>query len=203
MGENISSQKIDRVLNNRIFLIRHGRTFWNKEGRIQGSLDSFLLPDSIKQLKEIGRYFYDIDFDYIYHSPLKRVLDSIKYIGFSSGMIKEMECLREINHGIYEGKKLEEIDTKWYLERKKDIWNIKWPNGESYKDVSERLDRLFSEINYKNKTIGIVAHEGVNRILIKKLFNLDENIFLIKQPNTVIYIIEDGKLSLVDVSSNA
>jgi len=43
----------------KLFLIRHGQTDWNVEGKIQGSYDSKLNNTGIKQARELSEKIID------------------------------------------------------------------------------------------------------------------------------------------------
>lgn len=47
----------------KLYFVRHGKTEWNLEGRLQGSKgDSPLLKESIEQVRELGHYLSDTHF---------------------------------------------------------------------------------------------------------------------------------------------
>ena len=50
----------------RLYFVRHGKTQWNLEGRLQGTKgDSPLLKESIEQVSELGQYLSDSTFDLV------------------------------------------------------------------------------------------------------------------------------------------
>ena len=55
-----------------LYLIRHGKTVWNKENRFQGIRDIDLAPGGINKAQELGKKLEGIQFDKIFSSPLKR-----------------------------------------------------------------------------------------------------------------------------------
>lgn len=56
-----------------IYFVRHGKTQWNLQSRYQGAGgDSPLLPESYKEMKELAKYYYNVKFERIYASPIKR-----------------------------------------------------------------------------------------------------------------------------------
>lgn len=59
---------------NDIYLIRHGETEWNVQGRFQGRLDSVLTNTGVKQAEAIGKRLagLDLSFDAFITSPLGR-----------------------------------------------------------------------------------------------------------------------------------
>ena len=51
----------------KLYFVRHGKTEWNLEGRLQGAKgDSPLLKESIEQVRELGHYLSDTHFDLIF-----------------------------------------------------------------------------------------------------------------------------------------
>ena len=57
----------------KLYFVRHGKTEWNLEGRLQGAKgDSPLLKESIEQVRELGHYLSDTHFDLIFSSDLPR-----------------------------------------------------------------------------------------------------------------------------------
>ena len=57
----------------KLYFVRHGKTEWNLEGRLQGAKgDSPLLEESIEQVRELGRYLSDTHFDLVFSSDLPR-----------------------------------------------------------------------------------------------------------------------------------
>ena len=57
----------------KLYFVRHGKTEWNLEGRLQGAKgDSPLLKESIEQVRELGHYLSDTHFDLVFSSDLPR-----------------------------------------------------------------------------------------------------------------------------------
>ncbi len=65
----------------KLFLIRHGQTLWNEEGRYQGDHDIGLTRLGIRQAKLAAKYLSRVNFSNIYSSPLKRAIDTANIIG--------------------------------------------------------------------------------------------------------------------------
>ncbi|VEI44847.1 phosphoglycerate mutase [Actinobacillus equuli] len=51
-----------------IYLVRHGKTVWNLEGRLQGSGDSPLVEEGIEGAKKAGRALKEVKFAAAYSS---------------------------------------------------------------------------------------------------------------------------------------
>jgi broad specificity phosphatase PhoE len=67
--------------------------------------------------------------------------------------------------------------------------------------VFNRLQPIVREIEQTAGTIGILAHETVNKILLGSLLGWEKSrLFALKHPNHVIYRIENGTVSSLSVS---
>ena len=94
----------------RIFIIRHGKTKWNTEGRLQGAEnDSPLLENNVKDCKELAEYLSKYDFAKIYSSPLKRAVDTAEMVVShfeESKKVEINEAFREVGFGKWVTKQL-------------------------------------------------------------------------------------------------
>ena len=99
----------------KLYLVRHGRTLWNLEGRFQGaSGDSPLLPESIDILQQLGQYLKEIPFDTIYSSDLPRALKSAEIIQSQLQTpcpLESVPDLREWHLGKLEGLKITTLNA--------------------------------------------------------------------------------------------
>lgn len=91
----------------RLYFVRHGKTQWNLEGRLQGSKgDSPLLKESIEQVSELGHYLSDTHFDLVLSSDLPRAKKTTELIMESQktkANITYTKDLREWQLGKLEG----------------------------------------------------------------------------------------------------
>ena len=63
-------------------------------------------------------------------------------------------------------EEIAESDPKGYLERNRDKLNYKYPLGESYQDVIDRLERVIFELERSAEVpICVIAHQAVIRCL--------------------------------------
>ena len=63
-----------------IYVVRHGQTDWNLEGRFQGRIDIPLNEKGKSQAKKTKEKLEGIKFDKVFSSPLKRALETAKII---------------------------------------------------------------------------------------------------------------------------
>ena len=191
-----------------IYLLRHGETVWNTEGRYQGQLDSELTPKGERQAKEnalkLSKYV-DIKEVKFFSSPLGRAKATAKIIAKNNGLdaskIIFEEDIQEFNYGIFEGKTKEyckKVYAKEFSEREANKFNYVIEGGESYDKVYERLTRWLSSVQ-NEEVIVVVAHEMINRALrgIYCSLSTDEMLAL-RQPNDVLIKLENHKEVILD-----
>lgn len=165
-----------------IYLIRHGQTNWNKEKRIQGTIDIELNEEGIKEAKRCANYFLKekIIPDKIYCSDKKRAIKTATILG-EKFLLKPVitKDLQEINLGIWQGKKWGEVIEKYPYEfnlfEGENCKFFKLHMGESYVDVIERVMKRLKIICKKErvKNIFVVTHGAV--IMTLRLFLNDKN----------------------------
>ena len=201
LNKNIPS----KIGDSRIFLVRHGETNWNKEGRFQGQIDIPLNDNGKDQALKTFKYLREINFNKAFSSSMNRPYETAQIIlkKHQNLKITKINALVEIGHGLWEGKLEEEIKENWPTLLKK--WHDKpeeviMPEGESIKDVSERSVQAFEEIcssQKDNDLTLVVAHDAVNKTLICNILGINySNIWMIKQGNggiTVIDVFDDPK----------
>jgi broad specificity phosphatase PhoE len=188
----------------RVYLVRHGKTAWNAEGKLQGRGDSPLLESSFPTIRRLADTIRPVRFDLFLRSPLKRVEESYQsMLPLDISQSRVEPALMEISFGDYNGRKLAEVPAEVLRRREADKWSTPWPNGESYRDVFDRIQPVVQEITQTAGTIGILAHETVNKLLLASLLGWTGNrVFSIKHPNHVIYKIENGNACSLSVSDD-
>ncbi len=187
-----------------IYLLRHGRTAWNAEGRLQGRGDSPLLDGSRQTIRRLAEVIRPVRFDLFLVSPLKRVAESYELmLPLNVSATRVEPALMEISFGDYNGLRMADVPAEVLQRRRADKWAEPWPNGESYRDVFNRLQPVVQEIQHAGGTVGILAHETVNKLLLASLLGWEkERVFSVKHPNHVIYRIEGGQADSLSVSTD-
>ena len=106
----------------KLYFVRHGRTEWNEEGRIQGANgDSPLLESSIQQLEGLGRHLSQTHFDAAYSSDLPRAVYTAQILLKQNQhpiFLQETPALREWQLGRLEGGKIVELKALYPEEMK-------------------------------------------------------------------------------------
>lgn len=141
-----------------IYIVRHGQTDWNVEGRNQGRTDIELNGTGIKQAEETAKKLEGKKFDMVFSSPLKRAYKTAQII--CDGDIIPDERLIERCNGDLEGKLKSEY---------KGLVNFADPNEnrhgvEPLPVFRERITDFFDYIlkTYPGKEILVVTHAGIS-----------------------------------------
>jgi broad specificity phosphatase PhoE len=182
----------------RLILVRHAETQWNKERRIQGgSSDTGLSEVGLSQARQLASFFQKDDINVIASSPLKRALDTAKFIAQPHGLqVKVDERLKEIEVGDLEGLSWSNLDTSFtqFLLQKWQGGGIKnLPGGESFIQLQQRawdsVEQLHREYNSGN--ILIVSHYFATlSIIFRALDLLPEHLPKFRIANGGISILE-------------
>lgn len=141
-----------------IYIVRHGQTNWNLEGRYQGRIDIELNETGINQAKVIHEELKNIKFDKVFSSPLKRAYKTAEII-CDDDIVKDERLIERCN-GKLEGTLKNKISKNInFNEREKTKLGI-----EPIDEFRSRIDSFFNEIvnEYKGKNILVVTHAGVS-----------------------------------------
>ncbi len=197
------------MITKKIYVIRHGETEYNRQGRVQGSgIDAPLNETGRLQAEEFYQHYRDVAFDKIYCSKLQRTVQSVQ--GFIDDGIRyeELEGLNEISWGEKEG---EHFHPSSHAEYKTllDEWrsgNLTYSikGGEGPQHVMERQKVALNYIMSKpeERTILLSIHGRALRILLTWLLNYDlkdmESLF-VHQNLSVYQLTHTGTMFTVDV----
>lgn len=174
-----------------IYIVRHGKTVYNSENRMQGSSNSTLLPESLDAAKSLGEAFSkeDITFDRVYSSDLIRTVHTAEKV--LEGMDLDLEVnqvynIREMDFGSAETKL---IDDVWTTVAK----NFGYDNAEhllSNKEANERLNLLHQveEFNDAESTSEFHARiiKGLDEVVADAKANDSKNVLIIAHGLTIL-----------------
>ena len=143
-----------------IYIIRHGQTDWNVEGRYAGRIDVKLNEKGKKQAEEIRKKLENTKFDFVISSPLTRAKETAEIICGDRNTIEIDERIIERSNGDLEGKLKTEIkENVDFNDPNETKYNI-----ESITDFRNRIYDFLKDIQekYKGKNVLIVTHAGVS-----------------------------------------
>lgn len=149
----------------RLYIIRHGETTWNAQGKIQGTADIPLNENGIRLARVTGERLRAISFDVAISSPLQRALVTAKLVlGERDIPIYTDKRIQEIDFGALEGKPVMKADPNHPFHTFfRDAYNYQpAPGGETIRQVCERTGEFYQELIHneklQDKTILIATH---------------------------------------------
>jgi broad specificity phosphatase PhoE len=156
------------------YIIRHGQTDWNLQGRWQGKADIPLNDVGRVQAQRLARRLFArrIRFDALYSSDLKRAWETAALLSERLGIIpKPLSALREIDVGAWSGLTRSEVRAQFpdLLERFESGEDVRrGGDGETFGQLYDRVvgvvERLI--IERPGQTIALVTHGGPARALL-------------------------------------
>lgn len=165
-----------------LILIRHGETEWNRKRRYQGQKDVKLNARGREQAQLAARHLEKEDIDVIYSSDLSRAKDTAELIADKQGMqVRELEGLRELDFGAWEGKDYQTIiekDENRYRDWLHNPGEVTPPDGEEMSHFQERVASTFSKIiechsgKDDHEKIAAAAHGGTIRIYLVEILEI-------------------------------
>lgn len=156
----------------KIDIIRHARTQWNIEKRIQGKTDIPLCEEGVRDAAAWASQLACKKYDRIISSPLIRARETALKIGAAAGIeVQIVEGIKEQGFGRWEGRQLAEIRNQSPGEvesRESDGWGFCPPEGESRNAVLTRALASISDIarTSMDKNVLMVTHSSVMKIII-------------------------------------
>lgn len=159
------------------YLIRHGESAYNAEGRIQGQSNVPLTDLGRKQAIALGNAFRTQAIDAIYSSPLDRALHTAQPIAAALGLPLETDPrLMELNAGVFQGLIWPEIAERYpdAAARWKSLDpDYRIPQGESRRDLITRALAVIEAIRARGHArVAIVAHGGLLSAGLKGLLGI-------------------------------
>ncbi|KAF7042259.1 hypothetical protein CFC21_051911 [Triticum aestivum] len=151
-----------------ILLTRHGESLDNVRGRIGGdsSLSEVGEVYSRKLASFVEKRLKSERTASIWTSTLQRtILTAQPIIGFPK---IQWRALDEINAGVCDGMTYDEVKKnkpEEYESRRKDKLRYRYPRGESYLDVIQRLEPVIIELERQRAPVVVIAHQAVLRSL--------------------------------------
>ncbi len=191
----------------RVIIVRHGQSSYNAQKLIQGRSDESVVTEKGRQdAEKVGNTLSSLPIDAIYCSPLQRAKTTAEIIQNcfkSPPTLSPDEQLREVDLPLWE--KLHKDKVAQQFPEAYQCWKqrphefkmvLSTPEGEKdhfpvlslYEQAQEFWKKLLNE--HTNKTILIVAHNGINRCLIMSAIGVPPSHYhRIQQSNCCINVL--------------
>ncbi|KAL2975770.1 hypothetical protein AAZX31_14G180900 [Glycine max] len=192
-----------------ILLTRHGESQYNVRGRIGG--DSALSEAGELYKKKLAKFvekrLKSERAACIWTSTLQRtILTAGPIVGFPK---IQWRALDEINAGVCDGKTYEEIKKNMpeeYESRNKDKLRYRYPRGESYLDVIQRLEPVIIELERQRAPVVVISHQAVLRALyayftdrpLKEIADIEMPLHTIIEIQLGVTGVEEKRYKLMD-----
>jgi 2,3-bisphosphoglycerate-dependent phosphoglycerate mutase len=199
-------------MDNRLVLVRHGESEWNRLNLFTGWRDPDLTDKGVDEAVRAGRFLKakGLDFDIAYTSALKRAQRTLDLILAELGQedlaIVRDEALNERDYGDLSGLNKDDARKRWG-EQQVLVWrrsyDIAPPGGESLKDTAARVlpyykSRIWPDVK-AGRDVLVVAHGNSIRALIMYLEELTAKQILEREVATGVPIVyrltENGQVA--------
>lgn len=192
-----------------LYVVRHGQTEWNLQGRYQGQADSPLTDLGLRQARAVAGRLAGLKIERLYASPLGRAWATAGLVADAVGLAAVADDrLKECGYGRCEGLTLAEIDqafpgkSAW---REEDKWRRRYPDAECYEDVFTRArdfaeEQLAGALKPGGPSLCVVAHDCLNRTLVGGLLAWSsQEIMSGRQPNNAFFQLEGAGYQVIEV----
>lgn len=196
-----------------IYLLRHGETVWNREGRLQGQRDSPLTLKGIGQARAMGLRLAEALEEprrfTIVASPLGRAWQTATIVSETLGLdpllIAFDERLMEAKFGAWERLTVDELEAAEpgaWARREADKWRFRVPGGESYAMVAERVTDWLGDVPAAAHWI-VVCHGLLGRVLrgLYAGMAVDE-IPRLEEPQDALYRLAGGQVERLEAAGH-
>lgn len=147
-----------------LYLIRHGETDWNVEGRWQGQADVPLNARGREQIARIANALANAGLSAIYSSDLSRARETAQRLAEVTGLSVQYDPrLREIHQGEWQGLLVTQIQARYgeqFQRRKENPLTVAPPGGETVQEVRDRVVSAVEDIvrAHPSQRVAVVSH---------------------------------------------
>lgn len=169
-----------------VYLLRHGKTAWNLEGRYQGRSDIPLCEAGKRELSPA-----DFSPERVYVSPMKRAEETAQLL-FPGVQPIVVPGLEEMDFGSFEGKSFRDLaDDPAYRAWVEGNCTAPCPGGEGREDFSRRVCAAFEPLMAREREqLVIVAHGGTQMAILERYGRPHRDYFAWQSPNGGGFLLE-------------
>eukprot|EP00056_Hartaetosiga_gracilis_P008582 m.123180 g.123180 ORF g.123180 m.123180 type:complete len:551 (+) comp12943_c0_seq11:40-1692(+) len=148
-----------------IYISRHGESMCNTEGKIGG--DSPLSPNGRLYAKKLHEFMEEENLPdlRVWTSSLMRTIETAQYFD----EIESWKALDELDAGLCDELTYSQVENDFpevYEQRKRDKYFTRYPRGESYADVVQRLEPRILDLERNQNSVLVICHQAVARCLL-------------------------------------
>ena len=161
-----------------IFLIRHGQSDGNREGRFRGRHDFPLDETGLRQAEEAAAALKNAPIQAVYSSPLVRAVSTAEPIARALGLgVELVPGLTNISLGSWEGVKKDEIARRfpelWHLWLT-DPESLAEPGMETLQQAGRRAKKALDELvrRHAGGEFAVVSHRSVIKPMLAECLGI-------------------------------
>ncbi len=162
----------------RIYLVRHGQTSWNAEGRAQGHTDIPLDETGTRQAERVAEALGTAGATSVWSSDLSRSHATASAVARSGSLpLRVFPALRERCFGDWEGQPLAELRRRLDAEaRDRGVAAslVRPPGGESLADAWARVEPVAATLTQEpaeGASVVVVSHGAISSLLLAQLIH--------------------------------
>lgn len=162
-----------------VYLIRHGETLWNREGRCQGVTDIPLTDTGVRQAHALAEALASKPLSLILSSTLQRSRETARIIAARHDLSVEISNdLKEWNQGTLEGLTGAELLSQHqeYFQRwRRDPANAAPPGGEPLRALQQRAWLVIDSLRNRelDGPVAVVSHSMTLNTILCAALGLD------------------------------
>jgi len=184
----------------KVYLVRHGQTDWNVGSVFRGRADRPLNDVGHMEATAVAEALAVERIDAVYASPMKRAVETAGPTARARDLrVVAVDGLIDVDFGRWQGLSHDRVmkeDPKRFRLWSEQPHLVTFPDGESLAMVRRRAMKALRSlaIRHEGRTIMVVAHRVVNKVLCAALLGLgDSHFWRIKQDPASIDLFEiDG-----------
>lgn len=199
-------------MNKQLYILRHGQTQFNAEGKLQGHCNSPLTELGESQARALGQALAKalaqdgstVDEWRLIASPLGRAVQTAQLVceglGLNSNSIQTDERVMEAGLGDWEQREIASIMAAHPELDGRGDWYLQAPNAEPLAQIRSRLQNWLQDPATPNKVI-LVSHGLTGVVLRGMLQHLDDDaLWLQDKPQDAFYHFQEGQLHRIKAS---
>ncbi len=147
-----------------LYLVRHGRTQWNDEGRYQGQCDPPLNELGQQQAQDLAQALDGVPFQAVYASDLQRARQTAQVLADRRGLPLRLDVrLREIDVGEWAGRLVSDVraaDPETYARWRTAPVGVRIPGGETLAELAARIAAALDDITaaHPDGAVAVFTH---------------------------------------------
>lgn len=192
-----------------VYLVRHGETEWNRQGRLQGHTDIALNEMGVSQALLLGEELSKVPFRRAYSSDLSRAFQTAELLLRPHQIsVETSRELRERNAGQMEGQHLEQVNEimrSFFLSpaalEKESYMNSIWhPGMETAQSVFNRVSQflLHQVAEIVDHPVLVVSHGFVLRSFLDYFSFIPKRRWVVKNCGFIRIRIEEDSFHLLE-----